>query len=83
MNYPFILHKSGYKGKSRAVPNEYEFVNGCYRLPSVLEMERLMTFPDGYISGVAGVPKTEKRKLIGLSFTVEIIAHLLQGLPIV
>lgn len=80
LSYPFILHKSGYKGRSRVVPNEYEFVNGCYRLPSVLEMERLMTFPDGYISGVDGIPKTEKKKLIGLSFTVEVISHLLSAL---
>lgn len=82
LSYPFILHQSCYKGRSRAVPSEYEFVNGCYRLPSILELERLMTFPDGYISGVAGVPKTEKRKLVGLSFTVDVVVHLLQSFPI-
>lgn len=80
LSYPFILHKSGYIGKSRVVPNEYEFVNDCYRLPSTLEMERMMTFPDGYISGVHGVSKTEKKKLIGLSFTVDVISHLLKPL---
>lgn len=80
LSYPFILHKSGYRGRSRAVPNEYEFVNGCYRLPSTLELERMMTFPDGYISRVSGISKTEKRKLIGLSFTVNVISHLLKPL---
>jgi hypothetical protein len=45
-----------------------------------LELERLMTFPDGYISGVEGVSRTEKKKLIGLSFTADVIAHLLKGL---
>ena len=75
--YPAILKASGHKGKARAVPNEYEFPNGCYRLPSVLECERLMTMPDGYVSGVPNISKTEKHKLIGLSFTVDVVAHLL------
>lgn len=80
-DYPFILSKSGYKGKAKVLDNsEYDFPNGCYRLPSVLECERLMTFPDGYISRVDGVSKTEKKKLIGLSFTCDVISHLLRPL---
>lgn len=79
--YPSILKNSGYIGKSRILDNnEYEFMNGCYRLLSVLEKERLMTFPDGYISSVPTVSKTEKIKLIGLSFTVDIISHILSFL---
>lgn len=78
--YPFILHKSGYMGKSRSGFGEYDFPNGCYRLPSVLECERLMTIPDGYVSDVASVSKTNKLKAIGLAMTVDVIAGLVANL---
>lgn len=78
--YPFLLNKSGYMGKSRSGFGEYDFPNGCYRLPSVLECERLMTIPDDYVSGVAGVSKTNKLKAIGLAMTVDVIAGLVANL---
>ena len=78
--YPGILKESGYDGKAKRGKDEYEFVNGCYRQPSVLELERMMSFPDGYISGVDGVSRTEKMKLVGLSFTVDMVRHLLSPL---
>ena len=78
--YPFILHKSGYEGKSRSGFGEYDFPNGCYRLPSVLECERLMTIPDGYVSDVPSVSKTNKLKAIGLAMTVDVIAGLVANL---
>lgn len=78
--YPSILEASGYIAKADRNKNEYEFLNGCYRLPSVLELERMMTFPDGYISGVDRVSRTDKMKLVGLSFTADVVAHLLKGL---
>lgn len=77
IRYPTILEESGYIGKAGRGKDEYAFENGCYRLPSILELERMMTFPDGYISGVNGVSRTEKMKLIGLSFTVDVVANLL------
>jgi len=80
LEYPFLLHKSGYIGKSRLGFGEYDFPNGCYRLPSVLESERLMTIPDGYVSDIPNVSKTNKLKAIGLSMTVDVIAHLLTPL---
>ncbi len=80
LQYPFILHKSGYKGKSRSVFSEYDFPNGCYRLPSILESERLMTIPDGYVSDVPNVSKTNKIKAIGLAMTVDVIAGLVANL---
>lgn len=80
LQYPFILHNSGYKGKSRSGFGEYDFPNGCYRLPSVLECERLMTIPDGYVSSVLTVSKTNKLKAIGLSMTVDVIASLVSNL---
>ena len=78
--YPGILKASGYIPKAKRGKDEYEFLNGCYRLPSILELERMMTFPDGYISGVEDVSRTEKMKLVGLSFTCDVVSHLLSPL---
>lgn len=75
--YPIILGMSGYKGKPAMIKDEYEFVNGCYRLPSILELSRLMTIPDNYLCDIDSVSRTEKERLIGLAFTVDVIAHLL------
>ena len=81
--YPFILHKSGYMGKPRSGFGEYDFPNECYRLPSVLECERLMTIPNGYVSDVPSVSKTNKLKAIGLAMTVDVIASLVANLKLV
>lgn len=78
--YPSKLNKSGYLGKSRSGYSEYDFPNGCYRLPSVLESERLMTIPDGYVSDVPNVSKTNKTKAIGLAMTVDVIAGIVANL---
>jgi site-specific DNA-cytosine methylase len=80
LEYPFILHKSGYVGKSRSGFGEYDFPNGCYRLPSILESERLMSIPDGYVCDVPLVSKTNKHKAIGLAMTVDVVAGLLVNL---
>ncbi len=80
IQYPIILKNSGYVGKSRSGFGEYDFPNGCYRLPSVLESERLMTIPDGYVSNVPSVSKTNKLKAIGLAMTVDVIAGLVVNL---
>ena len=50
-----------------------------YRRYSVLELERLQALPDGYTDG-AGVSKTQIRKMIGNSFTVSVIEHILRGI---
>ena len=80
LQYPILLKDSGYTGKSRSGFGEYDFPNGCYRLPSVLESERLMTIPDGYVSDVPSVSKTNKLKAIGLAMTVDVIAGLVANL---
>ncbi len=80
LQYPTILKQSEYVGGKNVKIDEYEFPNGCYRLPSVLESERLMTIPDGHVSDVPNVAKTNKLKAIGLSMTVDVIAHLLSPL---
>lgn len=77
--YPFILANSGYLGKSKVVTDEYDFPNGVYRLPSIKEYSRMMTIPDNYLTPV-DISRTEKQRLIGLSFTVDVITHLLKSL---
>ena len=78
--YPEILRNSGYNGKAKSITDEYSFPNNAYRLPSVLELERLMSFPDGYISSVPNISRTEKKKIIGLSFTMNVVSHLVSSL---
>jgi site-specific DNA-cytosine methylase len=80
VQYPNILKQSGYQGKSRSASDEYEYYNGCYRLPSVLESERLMTLPDGYLGDIPNISKSDKLKAIGLGYTVDVVAHILSYL---
>ncbi len=46
-----------------------------YRKLTPLECERLQTVPDGYTSGVSN---TQRYKLLGNGFTVDVIKHILQ-----
>jgi site-specific DNA-cytosine methylase len=46
-----------------------------YRKLTPLEYERLQTVPDGY---TAGVSNTQRYKLLGNGFTVDVIKHILQ-----
>lgn len=78
--YPYILEESGYVGKSGSNPDELDFPNGCYRHPSIKEYSRLMTVPDNYVDGVPKISKTDKLKVLGLAFSVNVVAHLLKGL---
>lgn len=78
--YPQILAESGYSGKPHVVTNEYEYPNGCYRLPSIVEYSRMMTIPDSYVSDIPDISNTQKLKMIGNSFTVDVIAHILSNL---
>lgn len=78
--YPALLKASGYVGKTHGNKDEYAFPNGVYRTPSILELERMMGVPDGFIRDVPSISKTNKKKMIGLGFTVPVIAHLLTPL---
>lgn len=73
--YPMILKESGYNGKSIKNANPLGFVNGCYRVLSPMECERCLGFDDGYISG-APISKTEKIKMVGLSYSPDVIGHI-------
>lgn len=51
--------------------------NNSIRYISCLECERLQTFPDNY---TAGVSNTQRYKMLGNAFTVDVIAHILKNL---
>jgi len=53
----------------------YEYPN--YRKLTPTECERLQTVPDGY---TAGVSNTQRYKMLGNGWTVDIIAHILRGI---
>jgi site-specific DNA-cytosine methylase len=78
--YPHILKESEYSGKASKNANLLDFPNGCYRLLTPLESERCLGYEDGYISSVPNVSKTEKIKMIGLSFSPDVIAHITKPL---
>ena len=48
-----------------------------YRKLHSVEVERLQTIPDGYTEGVSN---TQRYKMLGNSWTADIIAHLFKGL---
>jgi DNA (cytosine-5)-methyltransferase 3A len=52
-----------------------KYEHPTYRKLTPLECERLQTVPDGYTSGVSN---TQRYKLLGNGFTVDIIKHILQ-----
>lgn len=44
-----------------------------------IEVERLQTLPDDY---TAGIPDAQRYKCIGNGWTVDVIAHILNGLKV-
>jgi site-specific DNA-cytosine methylase len=81
----YCLDASYYKGTSHQIYFErkrrqgvFEYRN--YRVSSIrkltpIECERLQTYPDHYTSGVSN---TQRYKMLGNSFTVDMIAHFLK-----
>lgn len=73
------------KSRRQLVFNSYEDYLEClknknhkgYRKLSVEECELLQTLPPGYTEGVSN---TQRYKMIGNGFTVDVIAHILGGL---
>lgn len=78
--YPKLLEASGYDGKPHKEFSEMDFPNGVYRLPTTSEYCKLLTFPPNYLD-VPKLSKTANVKLLGLSMTVNVMAHLLSYLP--
>ena len=53
-------------------------VNKLWRKLSPLECERLQTVPDNYTDGVSN---TQRYRMLGNGFTVDVIRHLLKNIP--
>lgn len=71
------------EGKMRAVStalSQYPYVddNLYWRKLTPLECERLQTVPDGYTEGVSN---TQRYKMLGNGWTVDVIAHIFKFLP--
>jgi DNA-cytosine methyltransferase len=49
----------------------------CIRYFDPIEVERLQTYPDNYTEGIS---KTQRYKALGNSFTVDVIAHILNSI---
>ena len=87
--YDIIKRVYGVHGKSPALTT----MQGGHREPKIacpdkihwrkltpLEMERLQTLPDNYTEGVSN---TQRKKMIGNGFTVDVLAHILKNILIV
>ena len=53
------------------------YVDGLLRRLSPLEYERLQTAPDNYTEGVSN---TQRYKMLGNGWTVDVICHILKGI---
>ena len=51
--------------------------NTTWRKLTPLECERLQTVPDGYTKSVSN---TQRYKMLGNGFTVDVIKHILKGM---
>lgn len=56
----------------------YETTKGIYRKLHPVEVERLQGLPDGYTEGVSN---SQRYKMLGNGFNVDVIAHILSFIP--
>ena len=81
--YEDVLKESNHQGKTGSVKDEYGYVNGFYRIPSIDECSELLSVPMGYVSAVPDVSKTNKYKMLGLTFAPCVVSHILASLNII
>lgn len=82
--------REDFSGKARSLSSMEYVKNGrqgdyikppnaeTYRKLTPLECERLQTIPEGYTGGVSN---TQRYRMLGNGWTVEVIAHLLKHIP--
>ncbi len=63
--------QGGHRQPKVAIENE------LYRKLTPLECERLQTVPDNYTQGVSN---TQRYKMLGNGWTIDVIAHILKGI---
>ena len=56
----------------------YELKKSTYRRLTPLEYERLQTVDEGYTEGVSN---SQRYKMLGNGFTIEVVAHILKNIP--
>ncbi len=78
--YEMVLKESNHQGKAGSVKDEYDFVNGFYRIPSISECSTLLSVPEDYVKDVPDVSKTGKYKMLGLTFSPCVVSHILGAL---
>lgn len=64
------------RGHDEKNPNVYNGIH--YRKLTPLECERLQTVPDNYTDGVSN---SQRYKMLGNGWTIDVIAHIFKGLP--
>ena len=57
--------------------SSYVLDNKTYRKLTVVEAERLQTIPDNFTEGVSS---SQRYKMLGNSWTIDVVAHLFKGL---
>ena len=57
-----------------------EDIKKCTRKVTPLECERLMTFPDGYTDVMGEISNTQRYKMLGNSWVVDVIVEILKGI---
>lgn len=86
LQWPHGTNKGGYRGLDGKVPtlttsswesNNYLLNKGQVRKLTTTECERLQTVPDGYTDCVSD---TQRYKMLGNGWTVDVIAHILNGM---
>lgn len=77
---PLELNNTPKANALTSVQKDSVLSNGItYRKLTPVECERLQTLPDNY---TAGVSDTQRYKMLGNGWTVEIVAHILKGLTV-
>jgi len=81
-----LIHGKAHRAKSKTVRvggrgsndrHEWDIADDSGRRYSLVELERLQTIPDNYTSCVCD---TQRHKMIGNAFTVDVVAHILEGI---
>ena len=70
--------KSYFEKHRRQLVFDHDSFTGLYRKLTPVEVERLQTVPDNY---TAHVSNTQRYKMLGNGFTVDVIAQILRGIP--
>ena len=73
----FEKHRRQLVFNNRCIQEGEADIKETYRKLSCLECERLQTVPDGYTEGVSN---TQRYKMLGNGWTVDVIAHIFKGL---